>query len=137
MHSRVKLKKNIDFDLVVGVTDDKFDIDTHSTSNFLFYHFNNLRRYLGEEAYKVRHTIVSDDQHAPESLQSKNSSYFINRLLEASNGDISSLSLSRIIQNQNDIEELKIINGTVENLEICKNCYADVYANVSGCFQSY
>ena len=110
--------------MIVGVTDDKFDIDTHSTSKFLFYHFHNLRRDLGEEAYKVRHTIVSDNQAALESLQSKDWSYFINLLLEDSNGDISSLNLSSVSQNQNDIEELKIINDTVENLEICKSHFA-------------
>ena len=54
-------------------------------------------------------------------------SYFINRLLEVSTGDISSL-------NVNDIDELKIINYTVENLKICKNYYADIYANASICF---
>ena len=50
-------KKIIDFDLdingdfefylnevIVGLTDNKFDIVTHSTSISLFYHFNNLRR---------------------------------------------------------------------------------------------
>ena len=58
-------------------------------------------------------------------------------MLEVSSGDISSLNLSGISLNQNDIEELKIINDTVENLEICKNYYADIYANVSGCFQHY
>ena len=49
-------KKLLDFDLdnnddfefylneiIAGVTDDEYDIDTHSTSKFLFYHFNNLR----------------------------------------------------------------------------------------------
>ena len=71
MHAQQdETKKFIDFDLyinndfefyfnevIVGVTDDKFDIDTHSTSKFLFYHFNDLRLDLGEKAYKVRHTI--------------------------------------------------------------------------------
>ena len=69
-----KTKKIIDFDLdinnnfeyhlnevIVGVTDDKSDIDTHRTSKFLFYHFNNLRRDLGEEPYKGRHTTISDN----------------------------------------------------------------------------
>ena len=60
---------NDDFNLylnevIIGATDDKFDIDTHSTSKFLFYHFNNLRRDFGEEAYKIRHTIISDKLHA-------------------------------------------------------------------------
>ena len=58
-------------------------------------------------------------------------------MLEVSSGDISSLSLGGTSQNQNYIEELKIINNTVENLEICKNYYADVYVNVIGCFQNY
>ena len=71
-----------------------------------------------------------DAQHALESLQSKDWSYFINHLLEVSNGEISLLNL-------NDAEEIKIINDTVENLKICKNCYADIYSNFSGCFQNY
>ena len=56
---------------IAGITDDKLDMDMHSTSKFLFYYFNNLRRDLGEEAYKIRQTIVSDNQHALETLQSK------------------------------------------------------------------
>ena len=59
-------------EIIAGITDDKFDMDMHSTSKFLLYHFNNLRYNLGEEAYKIRHTIVSDDQHALETLQIKN-----------------------------------------------------------------
>ena len=92
---------------------------------------------LGEEAYKIRHTIVSDDQHALEVLQSKDWPHFINRLLEVSNGHISLLNLSGISQNPNDVEELKIINDTIENLEICKNYYGDIYVNVGGSFQNY
>ena len=51
-------------------------------------------------------------------------------MLEVSSGDISSINL-------NDNDEFKIINDTVENLKICKNYYADIYTNVSGCFQNY
>ena len=58
-------------------------------------------------------------------------------MLEVSNGGISSLNLSSISQNQNDVEELKIINDTIENLEICRNCYADIYTNVGGSFRNY
>ena len=58
-------------------------------------------------------------------------------MLEVSNGGISSLNLSGISQNQNDVEELKIVNDTIENLEICRNCYADIYANVGGSFRNY
>ena len=92
-----KTKKLIDFDLdikndlefylnkvIAGVTDDKFDIDTHSTSKFLLYHFNNLRCDLGEEPYKIKYTIVSDNQLPLEVLLSKDWPYFINSLLEIS-----------------------------------------------------
>ena len=77
----------------IGTTDDKFDIDTHKTSKFLFYYFNNLRRDFGKEPYQIRHTIILDDLHAIEKLQSKNWPYFINCLLEDSDGGVSSLSL--------------------------------------------
>ena len=81
--------------------------------------------------------FVSNDHHTPEYLQSEDWPCFINRLLDVSSNDISSLKLNRIAQNQNNIEELKIINDTIENLEICRNYYADIYANVSSCFQNY
>ena len=116
MHAQQdETKKVLDFDLdinddfefylneiIAGVTDDEYDIDAHNTFKFLSYHFNKLRRDLGEEAYKIRHTIVSDNQHALEVLQGKDWPYFINRLLEVSNGDSSNgdlLSLSGISQN--------------------------------------
>ena len=82
MHAQQdKTKKLMDFELdicdnfefylneiIAGITDNKIDMDTHSTSKFLFYHFKNLRYDLGVESHKIRHTIVSDDQHALETL---------------------------------------------------------------------
>ena len=68
-------------------------------------------------------TILLEDnmsgKSALELLQSKDWPYFINRLLEVSEGDITLLNLSRISQDENDAKELKIINDTIENLEIC------------------
>ena len=118
--------------MIIGTTDDKFDIDTHSTSKCLFYHFNNLRRDFDEEAYKIRHTTTSNDLNAIEKRRSKNWPYFINRLLKVSDGDISLLNSINLSQNRNDRNELEIINDTIENLEICKSSYSDIYANV-GC----
>ena len=58
-------------------------------------------------------------------------------MLEVSKGNITSLNLIRIEnQNENDLEELKIINNTIENLKICKNYYTDDHANVGGSFQN-
>ena len=122
---------------IAGITNGKFDIDMHGTSKFLFYYFNNLRCDLREEAYKIRHTTVSDNQHALETLDSKYWPYFINRLLEISGSEITSFNSNKISQNGNDVEELKIISETIESLEICQIYYADVYANVSGSFQKY
>ena len=109
---QVKIKEFIDFDLdtnhdfefylnqvIIGTTDDKFDIDTHSTSKFLFYHFSNLRRDFGEEAYKIRHTIILDNLHALDKLHSKNWPYFIDRVLEISNDNFSLVSLFIFDQN--------------------------------------
>ena len=67
---------NDDFDhdlneVIIGTTYDKFDIEIHSTSKFLIYRFNNLRCDFGEEAYKIRETIISDDLHALEKLQNR------------------------------------------------------------------
>ena len=54
-------------------------------------------------------------------------------MLEVSKGGISSLSLLSIGQNQNNVEELKVIgDDTIENLEKCKSYYADIYADVGG-----
>ena len=118
-------------EMIAGVSDNKFDIDTHSTSKFLLRcDLENLRHDLSEEACKVRYAILSDNLHSLQSLQSKDWSYFINHLLEVSSCDVSLLNL-------NDAEEIKIINDTVENLKICKNYYTDIYANVISCFQNY
>ena len=76
-----------DFDLnevIIGTTDDEFDIEINSTSKFLFYRFNNL--------------------HALEKLQNRDWLYFINRLLDISDGDISSLNLFNFDQNWKDAE---------------------------------
>ena len=87
--------------------------------------------------YKIRHAIISDDLNSIEKLQSKNWPYFIKYSLEVSDGDISSLNLINLSQNRIDTNELKIINVTIENLEICKSYYSDIHANVGCVFQDY
>ena len=84
--------------------------------------------------YKIRHAIISDDLNSIEKLQSKNWPYFIKCLLEVSDGDISSLNLINLSQNRIDTNELKIINDTIEDLEICKSYYSDIHAKCWLCF---
>ena len=64
MDYEIDLSDNFDFylnELIAPITNNKDDVDTHSTSKFLLYHFNNLRLDLKENTYKMRHTIVSDN----------------------------------------------------------------------------
>ena len=46
-------------------------MQTHKSSKFLFYHFNDFQRAIGQKAYKIRYTLISDDQCALDALQSK------------------------------------------------------------------
>ena len=112
------------------------DIGTHSTSKFYFIILITFGDF-GDETYEIRHTVVSHDLHTIEKLQSKNWPYFINRLLEVLDGGISLLNLINLSQNRNDANELEIINDTIENLEICKSYFLDIYANVGCVFQNY
>ena len=45
-------------------------------------------RDLNEDTFKIRHTLISDDKYALEVLHSKNWSYFIEEILEVSQGNI-------------------------------------------------
>ena len=97
--SRTKQKKLLDYEInftgdldsyineiINPINEDRNDLHTHSASKFLCYHFNNLVCYLNEETYKIRHTLISDHKYAMEVLQSKNSSCFIESMLEVSLG---------------------------------------------------
>ena len=72
------------------------DLHTLSASKVLFYHFNNLMHNLNEDTYKTRHISISDNKYVLEVLQSKNWSYFIKKILEVSQGDISLLNMSKV-----------------------------------------
>ena len=53
-----------------GMTDDKNDVHTSSTSKFLFYRFNDFRRSFALSTFEISDTIVSDNNYALETLQS-------------------------------------------------------------------
>ena len=110
----IDLSGNFDFymnEVIAPITNDKDDMDTHSTCKFLFYHFNSLKLNLNEDTYKIRSTIVSDDLYVLEILQSREWPYFIDRLLPVLEGDITSLNLWGVEDSsQNNFKEIKIIN---------------------------
>ena len=90
---------------------------------------------LNKSAYKIRHAIVFDDQYTLEVLQSRDRSYFIDRLLAVSKCEIKSQSLSGVDDSsQNNFKEIKIINDTIDNLTICKDYYSNIYVNIGATF---
>ena len=69
-----------------------------------------------------------DGKHALEDLQSRDWSYFIQKILEIFSGNISSMNLS---------EDIKIISYTTHNLTICKDTYSNFYSNIDCALQRF
>ena len=125
------LKINIaitdDFDYYVrevlsNVTDDTNDLNSNSTSKFLFYHFNTLRQSQGKNFYKIRHSIISDDTFVLEEIQNKNWQYFITTLLEISNSEYESETVT-------DLTDRVLIEQTIDNLNYLRIYYDEVFEN--------
>ena len=87
---------------------------------------------LNEDTYKIRRTLISDDKYALEVLQSKNWSHFIKKLLEVSQGNISSLNISGVEE-----EDMKIINDTSDNLTACEESSSYFYSKIGCAFQRF
>ena len=117
-------------EILDGVTDVKFAVHINSISKFLFDLFDDLRQSFGLSSFAIRHTQISDDKYALETLQSKNWPYFVITLLEVSNDDVNLSSVA-------DQNVINIINKIFENLNICKEYYNYIYNNITGCFQEY
>ena len=58
------------------INDDNFDMLTHKSSKFMFYHFNNYLSQINEPLQLIRHTIISDDALALGALQERNWPYY-------------------------------------------------------------
>ena len=116
------LKVNVeiidDFDYYVkevlaNITDDRYDMNSNSTSEFLFYHFNTFRQAQGQSFSEIRHSVIVDDGDALENLQNKNSQYFVEMLLF-----VASNQLGEFEETEKDILE-----KTFDNLNYCKDFY--------------
>ena len=59
-------------DYSADITNNKSDMLTHVNSKFLYYNFSNYQNVISEETFKVKHTIIADDNYALEKMQSKN-----------------------------------------------------------------
>ena len=114
------LKVNVaitdDFDyyikeVLANITDDRYDMNSNSTSKFLFYHFNMFRQAQGKSFLEIRHSVIADDDYALENLQNKNWQYFVETLLFVASDQLSEFEES----------EKDILEKTFDNLNYCKD----------------
>ena len=72
------LKVNVaitdDFDYYVkevlaNITNDRYDMNSNSTSKFLFYYFNMFRQPQGKSFLDIRQSVIADDDYALDNLQ--------------------------------------------------------------------
>ena len=120
-----------DFDYYVreilsNVKDDLFDMNSNSTSKFLFYNFDTFRSLHGKEILTIRNSIVANDEYALEILQNRKWLHFIKNLIYISNED---LSLDLFQDEYN--EENSLIDQTFENSNYCKNFYGNVFDDIA------
>ena len=121
-------------DCLANTTNDKFDMLMHVNLQFLFHNFNNYQNLIGEETYKIKHAIIVNDNYTLEKMQSKNWPYFIERLIEISEGDITAIDFSGT---QNNFNEIKILKNSKYDLSICKDYYNKIYNNIGHHFAEY
>ena len=103
----------------------KYDFLANKNSKFLFNLFNKNQEINGRKKLAVKHTKVSADDYALRTLQNRNWPYFVNRIIEFSQGvfDINDIITT-------DPEEVNILNNTRSNFEITKNLYNEFLTTV-------
>ena len=103
----------------------KYDFLANKNYKFLFNLFNKYQQDRGRQKHPVRHTKVNTDDYALKTLQDTNWPYFINRIIEFSQGVF---DLNDIITT--DPDEVNILNNTRSNFEIVKSLYNELLTSV-------
>ena len=103
----------------------KHDFLTNRNSKFLFHLFNKHQEDRGRPKFPIRHSTLTDDNYALSALQDRNWSYFINRIIEFSQGFINLSDLKH-----SDATEINILNNTRANFEIVKTVYNELFTSV-------
>ena len=111
-------------EILTNIKDDTFDLNSHSTSKFLFYNFNTFRSLLGKEIFTLRHSIIANEEYALETLQNRNWSYFIKKLIYFSNNDLD----DELFRDGEYDEQKSLVDQTFKNLNFCKQIYENVFA---------
>ena len=103
----------------------KHDFLTNKNSKFLFHLFNKYQEDRGRSNFHIRHSTLTDDNYALNALQDRNWPYFINSIIEFSQGFI---NLSDF--HHSDATEINILNNTRANFEIVKTVYNEMFTSV-------
>ena len=103
----------------------KYDFLANKKSKFLFNLFNKYQQDRGRQKHPVRHTKVNADDYALKTLQDRNWPYFINCIIEFSQGVF---DLNDIITT--DPDEVNILNDTRSKFEIGKSLYNELLTSV-------
>ena len=101
----------------------KYDFLTNKNSKFLFHLFNKFQEDIGKPKFPIRHSVLTDDNYALKKLQDRNWAYFINRIIEFSQGFIN-------LDDETDQTEINILTRTRANFEIVKNFYNELFNSV-------
>ena len=111
------------------IDDDKFDVLTNKNSKYLFHLFNKYLEDRNRPKQFIRHSVVSDDNYALKELQSRNWPYFINRIIDFSQGhhDVGEIGVS-------DRYEASILYNTRGNFKIVKELYNELFNFMGGFF---
>ena len=114
-------------EILTDIKDDTFDLNSHSTSKFLFYNFNTFRSLLGKEVFTLRHSIIANEEYALETLQNRNWSYFIKKLIYFSNNDLD----DELFQDGEYDVQNSLVDQTFKNLNYCKQIYENVFDDLA------
>ena len=109
-------------EILTEIVDDEYDLQTNSTSKFLFYNFNNVRVHIEKRPpIKKRHSEITENEEALKIIQNHNWQYFIETLLFISNSE---LEIDRSeFKDEEAFEDYIIIEKTQEKLKYCKRFY--------------
>ena len=66
--------------------ENQYDFNSFKTSKFLFHLFKKFQEVNGRNKQAVRHTKLSDDNYALGEIQNRNWPYFIDKIIEYSQG---------------------------------------------------
>ena len=116
-------------EILTDVADDDFDLQTNSTSKFLFYNFNTLRHVQRLPPLTVRHSKVVENEFALKIVQSHNWQYLIETLLHISNNEITADEFD--FKDDEAFQDYLIIQKTQQNVNYCKKFYEEVFNDIS------